>query len=130
MSALRQTSTESGVLGEDRDGELAAELARRLVQFHKDAHGRGPTAAKATLGEDVAVVVLRGVLTRVERTLAEAGHRREVIEVRLRAAEVTRERRAALVSELLDSPVLAATTGFDLDRDLLVETFVLGLGLD
>ncbi len=140
MSTLSETSSAAsgdGLFSSDggsaasaagRDGELSAELARRLVQFHKDVHGRGPTAAKATICEDVAVVVLRGVLTKVERTLTDADRRREVVELRLRTGEVTRERRAGLVAKLLGLPVLAATAALDIDHDLLVETFVLAVG--
>jgi uncharacterized protein YbcI len=54
-------------------GSINADLARALVQVHVTHVGRGPTKAQAFYRGDVLVVLLRDVLTKPERTVAQRG---------------------------------------------------------
>src|SRR3954451_24485161 len=52
---------------------ISGQISRDAVQILREHTGRGPTEAKANLGDDVVTVVLGDVLTPSERTIAEGG---------------------------------------------------------
>jgi len=109
--------------GAKTDVEL--ELSRRLVAFYKDLHGRGPIMARSLLLPEMAVTVMRQVLTPGEQTLVAGGRLVEVEQMRLRTAEVVRPRLLALAAEVLETEVTASVTGIGVDDDLATETFLL-----
>jgi uncharacterized protein YbcI len=64
--------------------ELNGRLATTLVQRYRDRFGRGPTEAKAVVGDDFALVILGSAQTEVERSL--------VVEGEVEAVELLRRR--------------------------------------
>ena len=66
------------------EGELAAAISNTIVGALARTTGRGPTKAKTTLGENGVFVVLQDTLTLGERSLAEAGERAAVLDLRRR----------------------------------------------
>src|SRR3954454_21304474 len=68
--------------------ESLAAVANELVRLKAQYYGKGPTEAKAYLNDDTLVVVLRGGLTTVERTLLDADEHDLVRQVRLRFQQV------------------------------------------
>ena len=78
--------------GEERGpgGGLRAEISRGIVQIHKDTFGKGPTRARTYFDRDLVVCVLGGAMTRAERTLADGGRERLVIEQRAAWQELMR----------------------------------------
>lgn len=63
-------------------GDVRANIARRIVQLHKEFYGKGPTKAKTYYHEDIVVVLLRGGFTRVEETLLQGGRGDSVLQQR------------------------------------------------
>lgn len=107
-------------------GPLLAEISRRVVQLHKDSYGRGPTMARTSWDNDVITVVLRGALTRDERTLRDAGRGDAVIGYRMQFQEAVRGRFKGEIERLTGRPVIGFISGVQVeDPEMAVEVFVL-----
>jgi|SRR5437588_7721759 len=107
------------------DGALALAVSNAVVRALARTTGRGPTKAKATLGDDAIFVVLQDTLTRGERSLAAAGERQTVIELRRTWQRVIRDQVSAEVEELTGRRVVGFLTDSNLEPDIAVNVFVL-----
>ncbi len=54
-------------------GQMEAEISEALIKFEKEYMGRGPLETKTYIIEDLVVARLKGVLTKAEYQLAQAG---------------------------------------------------------
>jgi uncharacterized protein YbcI len=106
--------------------ESLAAVANELVRLKAQYYGKGPTEAKAYLNDDVLVVVLKGGLTTVERTLLDAGEDGMVRQVRLRFQEIMEQNFIDAVQRLTDQRVLTYMSQIVFDPDFCFEFFVLG----
>jgi uncharacterized protein YbcI len=104
--------------------EALAAVANELVRLKAQYYGKGPTEAKAYLNDDILVVVLKGGLTTVERTLLEAGDDDLVRRVRLRFQEVMEQNFVDAVQRLTGQKVLTYMSQIVFDPDLCFEFFV------
>jgi uncharacterized protein YbcI len=57
-----------------RGGELNAALTSAIVGIHMSHLGRGPSSASTFHNENVVAVLMRDVMTQVEKTLSRAGN--------------------------------------------------------
>ena len=114
MSAVSEISRES----------LAA-VANEVVRLKAQYYGKGPTEAKAFLNDETLVVVLKGGLTTVERTLLDAGDEDLVRRVRLRFQEVMEQSFIDAVQRLAGLKVLTYMSQIVFDPDYCFEFFVL-----
>lgn len=73
-------------------GDVRANISRRIVQLHKEFYGKGPTKAKTYFNEDLVVVLMRGGFTQVEETLLQEGRGDSVMQQREDFQEVMLER--------------------------------------
>jgi uncharacterized protein YbcI len=108
-----------------RDGELAAAISSTVVQALARTTGRGPTRARTTLGENGVFVVLQDSLTRGERTLADAGEGRAVLDLRRRWQRVMEADISREIEQLTGRKVVGFMSDNHIDPDLAVEVFVL-----
>ena len=115
MTATEQISRES----------LAA-VANEIVRLKAQYYGKGPTEAKAFMNDEVLVVVLKGGLTTVERTLLEAGDAGLVRQVRLRFQEVMEPNFIDAVQRLTGQNVASYMSQIVFDPDYCFEFFVMG----
>jgi uncharacterized protein YbcI len=106
--------------------ESLAAVANELVRLKAQYYGKGPTEAKAHLNDEVLVVVLKGGLTTVERTLLDAGDHHLVRQVRLRFQEVMEQNFIDAVQRLTGQRVLTYMSQIVFDPDYCFEFFVLG----
>src|SRR3954471_1416274 len=113
------------VTREHSSGELSAAISNTVVRALARTTGRGPTKAKTTLGENGVFVVLQDSLTVGERTLADAGQGRAVLDLRRRWQEVMKERVSLEIEELTGRKVVGFMSDNHIDPDLAVEVFVL-----
>jgi uncharacterized protein YbcI len=106
-------------------GELNAAIARSVVGIHLKYAGRGPTKARALFRDNVIVVILEGVMTTAERSLAAAGqeHALGVFHEGLRAA--MEAELIAAVEELTGSGVTALMADTHTSPDIGLELFIL-----
>ena len=107
------------------DGDLAAAVSNTVVRALARTTGRGPTRAKTTFGENGVFVVLQDSLTRGEKTLADAGEARAVLDLRRRWQAVMREDVCHEIEELTKRQVVGFMSDNHIDPDLAVEVFVL-----
>ena len=105
--------------------ESLAAVANELVRLKAQYYGKGPTEAKAYLNDDVLVVVLRGGLTTVERTLLDADEGGLVRQVRLRFQHVMEQSFIDAVQRTTGQKVLTYMSQIVFDPDFCFEFFVL-----
>jgi uncharacterized protein YbcI len=111
-------------------GELNAAIARRVVKVYRDVAGRGPTRAQAFFHHDIVVVVLRGVMTRAELSVMEAGDPEAVATLRQELHATMRPLLIAAVEELTGGTVAALMSDADREPDTASHVFVLDRPLD
>jgi uncharacterized protein YbcI len=105
--------------------ESLAAVANELVRLKAQYYGKGPTEAKAYLNDETLVVVLKGGLTTVERTLLDAGDAGLVRQVRLRFQHVMEQNFIDAVQRMTDRRVLTYMSQIVFDPDYCFEFFVL-----
>jgi uncharacterized protein YbcI len=104
---------------------LRGNIARRMVQLHKEFYGRGPEKAKTYYNGDLVVVLMRGGFTRVEETLLREGRGDSVIRQRADFQHVMLGRFTELIEQETGRKVVAMMSGSHQSPDLLAEVFVL-----
>jgi uncharacterized protein YbcI len=103
-------------------GLPAALISQRLVRLMATYTGRGPTKARTTLDDNVAVVVLQDTLTRAEQQLVAAGETEAVRRTRKTFHELMRDEAVRAVEEIVSRKVLSCLA--DIDPDTNVGAFV------
>src|SRR3954453_8720457 len=91
--------------GPDISRESLAGIANELVRLKAQYYGKGPTEAKAYLNDETLVVVLKGGMTTVERTLLGAGEQDLVRMVRLKFQQAMGQAFIDAVQRLSKVPV-------------------------
>ena len=105
--------------------EALASVANEIVRLKAQYYGKGPTEAKAFMNDEVLVVVLKGGLTTVERTLLQAGDGAMVRQVRLRFQEVMEGNFVDAVQRITGQNVASYMSQIVFDPDYAFEFFVL-----
>jgi uncharacterized protein YbcI len=106
--------------------EALAGVANEIVRLKAHYYGKGPTEAKAFINDDVLVVVLKGGLTTVERTLLQGGEAALVRQVRLRFQEIMETNFVDAVQRLTGQNVASYMSQIVFDPDYCFEFFVMG----
>jgi uncharacterized protein YbcI len=96
-----------------------------MVNLLKDSNGRGPSHARAYVHEDLVTVVLRRTMTKAEQTLADEGEEALVRGMRQGLQRKFREDATGIVERLTGQHVSAFLSDHDVDKDIVVQTFVL-----
>lgn len=105
------------------------EIANAMVRAYKDLIGRGPSKCRVHFaGSDTLVVVLEETMTVSERTLAALGEGERLRGHRLLLTSAGEGRFRSIVERVLGRQTRAYISGFDIRRDVAVETFTLGPG--
>jgi uncharacterized protein YbcI len=107
-------------------GAVRAAISNAVGRLVNELYGKGPARTRTFMAEGHVFCVLEGVLTTVERTLADAGETEMVRELRTRFGEMVRPVFAAEVGRLLGRQVLAVESQLVFDPDTLFLIFVLG----
>ena len=105
--------------------DLNRAIANAVVRCYRRVAGRGPTEARAFFHGDVVVVVLGGVLTVGERTLAAHGRQDAVRHLRAAMRETIGAELAGSIRALTGCQVQIAVSDIDVDGDAAAELFVL-----
>jgi uncharacterized protein YbcI len=108
-----------------RGGELNSALTRELVGIHTEYLGRGPASASTFYRGNVVVTLMRDVLTRAEKVLAQKGRHRDVTEAHgLFRGEMEADLRA-VVERLTGQKVLAFLSANHIEPDVAAAIFIL-----
>jgi uncharacterized protein YbcI len=106
--------------------DVLANIANDLVRLKAQYYGKGPTEAKAFINDETLVVVLKGGLTTVERTLLGAGEFDLVRSVRLKFQQAMGQAFVDAVQRAADVHVLTYMSQIVFDPEYTYELFVLG----
>ena len=111
-------------------GALLRALANAVVQIVREYTGRGPTQARASIRDDVVVVLLQETLLKAELSLIKDSKSRLVIEMRRSFQQTMRAELSAAVERLTGRTVIAFMSDSHLEPDYSIEVFVLAPELD
>lgn len=100
-------------------------ISKRVVQLLSEYTGRGATKVRTYVNDELVTVVLQEVLTKGERTLAEAGKKEPVLDGRKAYQETMKDELIAIVEELTGGKVAAYLSANHLDPDVEIESFVM-----
>ena len=121
----RRRARQAGA-SQPRGRRRAAAISNAVVRLITELYGKGAARTRTFIADEHVFCALEGVLTTVERTLADAGETEMVRELRTRFGEMVRPVFAAEVGRLLGRQVLAVESQLVFDPDTLFLIFVLG----
>ena len=107
-------------------GEVLAAISREMVRIKAENYGRGAAEAKTYACDDFLFCVLRGGMTRVEKTLLAHGDDELVRQVRLRFQANLIDTFKDAVQRLTGREVRTYQSQVLFDPDFTVEIFLLG----
>jgi len=111
---------------EERTGLLMVELSNAMVRLYKDLFGRGPTKTRTSYaGPDLIVSTLENSLTRIERTMAEAGEHERLRDLRMHFQYMSEDDFVGIVESITGRKVRAFVSGMDTRNDVASELFYL-----
>jgi uncharacterized protein YbcI len=109
---------------DERRGLLMVEISNAMVHLYKELFGRGPTKARTNYaGPDVLISTLENSLTRIERTMADAGEHERLRDLRMHFQYLGEEDFVATVERITGRKVRAFVSGMDTRRDVASEVF-------
>jgi uncharacterized protein YbcI len=108
-----------------KGGELNAALTSAIVGIHTKHLGRGPSSASSFHNDNLVIVLMRDVMTQVEKTIALAGNGPVVSSMRHLFQETMKEDFTEAVERLTGRRVVAFISGNHVDPDIAVELFIL-----
>lgn len=110
---------------ERRGTAVTAAISDAVGRIFRDYLGRGPTRTRASIRDNVVVVVLEDTLTKAEKTLAAGGQVEPILHMRRTFQRTMREPLCDAVADLTGRPVIAFMGDNHTDPDYAVEVFVL-----
>ncbi len=128
MSGPRRASGAPADAPQPAGGAVRAAISNAVMRLTNELYGRGAARTRTFVTDEHVFCAMEGVLTAVERTLAEAGETDLVRELRTRFMHMVRPVFAAEVARLLGRQVLAMESQLVFDPDTLFLIFVLGDG--
>jgi uncharacterized protein YbcI len=121
MRDLNRTLNDAPLKG----GELNAAVTSAIVGIHTNHLGRGPSSASTFHNENVVAVLMRDVMTQVEKTISRSGNGHAVSNMRHLYQQTMADEFKAAVERLTGRSVVAFISGNHVDPDIAVELFIL-----
>ena len=106
-------------------GALLTALSNAVVQIVREYTGRGPTQARASIRDNVVIVLMQETLLKAEHSLIDDSKAALVIEMRRSFQQTMREDLSAAVERLTERKVIAFMSDSHLEPDYSAEIFVL-----
>jgi uncharacterized protein YbcI len=111
---------------EEHRGLLMVEISNAMVHLYKELFGRGPTKVRTNYaGPDLLVTTLENSLTRIERTMADAGEHERLRDLRMHFQYLGEEDFVGSVERITGRTVRAFVSGMDTRKDVASELFYL-----
>jgi uncharacterized protein YbcI len=121
-----EASREQPGTEEERRGLMMVELSNAMVHLYKELFGRGPTKTRTSYaGPDLLVTTLENSLTRIERTMADAGEHERLRDLRMHFQYLGEEDFVGSVERITGRTVRAFVSGMDTRKDVASELFYL-----
>jgi uncharacterized protein YbcI len=106
-------------------GRLAASISAAVVHVFSEHTGRGPTRARTTIDGQTVVVILQDGMTKAERSLAQAGKDKEVLQLRRSFQDTMSSDLITVVERLTSAGVQAFMSANHIEPDAAAEIFLL-----
>jgi uncharacterized protein YbcI len=106
-------------------GALMTALSNAVVQIVREYTGRGPTQARASIRDNVVIVLMQETLLKAEHSLIDDNKAALVVEMRRSFQQTMREDLSAAVERLTERKVIAFMSDSHLEPDYSAEIFVL-----
>jgi uncharacterized protein YbcI len=106
-------------------GELSTALSNAVVQIVREYTGRGPTQARASIRDDVVIVLMQETLLKAEHSLINDHKSALVVEMRRSFQQTMRKELSAAVERITGRKVIAFMSDSHLEPDYSAEVFVL-----
>ena len=106
-------------------GELLTALSNAVVQIVREYTGRGPTKARASIRDDVVIVLMQETLLKAEHSLINDSKGALVVEMRRSFQQTMRSELSAAVERITEREVIAFMSDSHLEPDYSIEVFVL-----
>lgn len=106
-------------------GQVLSSVSNAMVRLYREHFGKGPTAAKTYVLDDLLICVLRDGLTTVEKTLFEQGRGDAVREMRAAFQDAVADRFTSKIEALTGRRVVAFMSQAHVEPDLAIEVFFL-----
>jgi uncharacterized protein YbcI len=111
---------------EERRSLMMVEISNAMVHLYKELFGRGPTKARTSYaGPDLLVSTLENSLTRIERTMADAGEHERLRDLRMHFQYLGEDDFVGIVEQITGRKVRAFVSGMDTKNDVASELFYL-----
>jgi uncharacterized protein YbcI len=107
------------------DGAILTALSNAVVQIVREYTGRGPTRARASIRDNVAVVLMQETLLKAEHSLINDSKAALVVEMRRSFQQTMRAELSAAVERITGRKVIAFMSDSHLQPDYSIEVFVL-----
>jgi uncharacterized protein YbcI len=106
-------------------GELLTALSNAVVRIVREYTGRGPTQARASIRDDVVIVMMQETLLKAEHSLINDSKGALVVEMRRSFHQTMRQELSDAVERLTGRKVIAFMSDSQLEPDYSAEIFVL-----
>ena len=106
-------------------GALLTAISNAVVQIVRDYTGRGPTQSRASIRDNLVVVLLQETMLKAEHSLVNNDKAGLVVEMRRSFQQTMRAELSAAVERLTEREVIAFMSDSHLEPDYSVEVFVL-----
>ena len=107
------------------DGASLTAISNAVVQIVREYTGRGPTKARASIRDNVVLVLMQETLLKAEHSLINDSKGALVVQMRRSFQQTMREELSAAVERLTGREVVAFMSDSHLEPDYSIEVFVL-----
>lgn len=121
---LAERTERRAVPSSSTDVPAQTAISDAVSRLFLEKFGKGPMHVETLLIGDVALALMRDVLTVAERTLLAQGSQDVVLTTRMLWQRATEDMFRQEISQATGRLVLNVISGFDLDHDLASEVFV------
>jgi len=112
-------------------GMVEAEISEAMIKFEKEYMGRGPIETRTYLIEDMAIVRLKGVLTKAEVQLTKSdGGLGLIKQVRLKLLEEARHLLEAIIQDITGRAPISMHTDISTNTGERVIIFIFNVNLE
>lgn len=115
---------------EEQGGSLLARISNEFVTMQKDYWGLGPVQAKSYMMDDLLLIVMRGGMTRAERTMLDFGQHDMVRNFRQTFENEMTQNLTGKIEQLTGRKVLTYQSQILFDPDVVAELFVFDKAAD
>src|SRR5215210_2013913 len=105
------------------EGTLLSRISNEMVSAMKHYYGKGPVQAKSYMLDDFLVIVMRGGMLPVERTMLDAGRQDLVRHFRQEFENEMTGRLTGMIEDLTGRNVINYQSQVMFDPDIVVEMF-------